>query len=231
MKIQHTILLLIASFLLGGCSGQSSPEQHINPSVTDSVETSNDLAVLNSRQVLGNDSQHTVLYIKHHKVECEGYQVSLCFLVRQSPTERWTLFYEEISGFDYQWGYDYQVRVQNPLPSTDGQLLNSTPAYQLVDILDRGEYQAGTGFELAVRGDHEALNLASDTSFTLHGSIDVQCPSDGCASLMSLTTQGQTLTLQLQHGAPEAPLQLSYVQCADSPTSFSDSCGWPSYDE
>lgn len=57
MKIQHTILLLIASFLLGGCSGQSSPEQHINPSVTDSVETSNDLAVLNSRQVLGSEGR------------------------------------------------------------------------------------------------------------------------------------------------------------------------------
>ncbi len=229
--MKQSLITILAYLMLGACSGQSGSEQSVEPGFVDPVKTQDGLEEPQFRQVLGNDDQYTVLYIKHHKVECEGYQVSLCFLVRQSPTEPWTLFYDEITGFDYQWGYDYQVQLQIPVSSTDLQLLNYNPEYELVAILDRGEYQAGAGFELAVRGGHEGLVSVADSLFTLHESVDVQCQSDGCATVQSLTTQGQTLTLQLQHIAPDAPLVLSYVPCADSPISFSDSCGWPSYDD
>ena len=45
-------------------------------------------------------------------VECEGEGPRLCMLVKESRERDWQLFYDQIEGFEFEEGYEYQIRVR-----------------------------------------------------------------------------------------------------------------------
>jgi heat shock protein HslJ len=52
------------------------------------------------------------LYIADHLADCTGVSKQKCMLVKENPEEDWTYFYDRISGFDYEEGYTYELRVR-----------------------------------------------------------------------------------------------------------------------
>lgn len=85
------------------------------------------------------------LTIGHYKSTCWGEAEQLCFLVKEEKEQE--LFYEEIKGFEYQWGYTYRIlvkRVTTKEPPLDG----STYHYKLVKVLSKKEVLNPPPFEV-----------------------------------------------------------------------------------
>jgi hypothetical protein len=57
------------------------------------------------------DSVRT-FFVSHTKVDCVGVAPMKCLQIRESRGADWTLFYSQIEGFDYEEGYDYELRVR-----------------------------------------------------------------------------------------------------------------------
>ena len=59
-----------------------------------------------------NEEQLKTIYIADHLVDCTGVSAQKCMLVREGPEEEWANFYDDIDGFDYEEGYEYQISVE-----------------------------------------------------------------------------------------------------------------------
>lgn len=73
------------------------------------------------------DPNITRLFIESYKVECQGFILQECFLVKEGdaiPDGEWTYFYENIAGFNYTPGFRYTIKVvkteRNPVPQDIG---------------------------------------------------------------------------------------------------------------
>ncbi len=70
------------------------------------VEESNDKAAE------ANEEEATkTLFVGPELVDCVGVGPQKCMQVRQSEDAEWTLFYDQIVGFEYEPGYEYELRV------------------------------------------------------------------------------------------------------------------------
>lgn len=64
-------------------------------------------------------SVERTVYVGPVLVDCEGEGPQKCMLVKEKPEDDYTLFYDEIEGFEYEEGYDYIIivkeeQVENP---------------------------------------------------------------------------------------------------------------------
>jgi heat shock protein HslJ len=66
----------------------------------------------------GGDRQKRV-YVGPYLVDCVGVAPQECMLVKGDPDGDWTYFYDQIQGFDYEPGYEYELvvredKIKNP---------------------------------------------------------------------------------------------------------------------
>jgi heat shock protein HslJ len=52
------------------------------------------------------------LYVGPNRVPCMGVAPMVCYQVRETPDGEYTLFYDQIAGFEYEPGYEYELLVQ-----------------------------------------------------------------------------------------------------------------------
>jgi len=74
--------------------------------------------------------------VQHYKVPCQGESVQLCYLVKMQGQTDWEYSYDEIQGFEYEWGYVYTLEVNKTTidnPPQDG----SSITIQLVKVLKK----------------------------------------------------------------------------------------------
>ncbi len=57
------------------------------------------------------DETIKTLFVGPELVDCVGVAPQQCLQVRQSEADEWTLFYGQIVGFEYEPGYEYELRV------------------------------------------------------------------------------------------------------------------------
>jgi len=57
-------------------------------------------------------STRRVLLVEHHAAVCVGVGLQLCLLVRQPTESHFSYHHGGIEGFDYQWGFRYQIEVE-----------------------------------------------------------------------------------------------------------------------
>lgn len=88
-KMQAVWVLLAAAAMTGGCGGEGA----------------------DSKVEEGADAART-LYVAHFRVDCVGVGPMKCLQVRETPEAEWRMFYDRIEGFDYEEGYDYELRVR-----------------------------------------------------------------------------------------------------------------------
>ena len=61
--------------------------------------------------VVAAEGEAVTLFVGPNRVPCTGVAPQACYQVRQSPDAEWTLFYDEIQGFEYEPGFEYELKV------------------------------------------------------------------------------------------------------------------------
>lgn len=52
------------------------------------------------------------IYVGPELVDCVGVAPQKCLMVKENPADEYTFFYDQIEGFEYEAGYEYQLLVQ-----------------------------------------------------------------------------------------------------------------------
>jgi heat shock protein HslJ len=55
--------------------------------------------------------RETTLYVGPELVDCVGVGPMQCMLVKENPEDEYTYFYDNIEGFEFEPGYEYELRV------------------------------------------------------------------------------------------------------------------------
>ncbi|MGI9530158.1 DUF4377 domain-containing protein [Lutimonas sp.] len=78
------------------------------------------------------------LWVNSAKVDCVGVGPMQCFQIKNEEDEPWTNLYQEISGFEFEPGYIYKLKVA--IDTLDKATLpadKSSLVYRLVDVLSK----------------------------------------------------------------------------------------------
>jgi hypothetical protein len=77
-----------------------------------------------------------VLFVGPQLVDCVGMGPQTCYLTRESPDEEWTYFYDPIQGFEYETGFEYQLRLK-VVPLLDPPADGSAFEYELLEVIQK----------------------------------------------------------------------------------------------
>ncbi len=116
----------------------------------------------------GGRSAGTTLYVGSHQVPCTGVAPQMCMLVREDPKDDWTLFYDQIQGFEYEPGFQYELLVQKQEvenPPADA----SSIRWTLLEIVSKERDLEGTTWvlDLYVNSAGQPTGLQPDTQITV----------------------------------------------------------------
>ncbi|MEZ4591609.1 MAG: META domain-containing protein [Chloroflexota bacterium] len=120
------------------------------------------------------------LFVGPELVDCVGVAPQQCLQVRESAAEEWTLFYGQIIGFEYEPGFEYELRVTetevaNPpadassLEVTLVEVVSQTAVSTSPEVQPEGSSLPGTSWVLASFGptDNQTAVLPN-TELTLN---------------------------------------------------------------
>ena len=51
------------------------------------------------------------VYVGPYLVDCVGVAPQKCMLVKENLEDEWGAYYDNIAGFDYEPGYEYELRI------------------------------------------------------------------------------------------------------------------------
>ena len=119
-------------------------------------------------------------------VDCEGAGAQKCLLVKENPDEEFSLFYDQIEGFDYEEGYEYELRIREEKvqdPPADASAIKWT----LVEVVSKTLAAApleGTRWSLVsyVNKEGELVSVLPDAEITLMFESGEVKGSAGCNS-------------------------------------------------
>lgn len=80
--------------------------------------------------------QGETLYINSQLVDCVGVGPMQCMQVRSDKQQPWTFFYQQIEGFQFEPGYQYQLSVSKE-QLTDVPADASSLRYQLIKVVSK----------------------------------------------------------------------------------------------
>ena len=94
-------------------------------------------------------TEEKTVYVGSYTVECEGEGSQMCLLVKENPTDKYTFFYDQIEGFDYEEGYDYVLTVKEE-PVDNPPAGGSSIKWVLVEVVSKTQApqaRSAAGFE------------------------------------------------------------------------------------
>lgn len=112
----------------------------------------------------GGDGQpagpEQTLYVGPNLVECTGVAPQTCMQVKDTPDGEYRLFYDQIEGFTFEEGYDYELRVRTePVenPAADASSLR----YILVEEVSKTPMSSGVA-DAATGGQMKTLYVGPE---------------------------------------------------------------------
>lgn len=163
------------------------------------------------------------LFVDHHKSECNGVATYLCLRVRNSPDDEWRYFYSSIKGFEYQPGYNYELKVaveaiENPPADSSGRV------YSFAEVLSKTKESSETVFDISVSESERFVKL-SENIYQLYNDQTVQCSAPLCSILDDLLIQKMAMLIELKHAEQaDQPMMLSQIKCSAAEVAFSEAC-------
>ena len=123
--------------------------------------------------------EQVTMFVGSETARCVGVAPTTCLLVKFYKEAEWELFYDNIDGFEYESGFEYELLVtktdiENPPADT------SSIQYALVEVVSKmavTDSLAGTDWDLVSLDSTEVGN-----GLTLLFSADTVSGSDGCNS-------------------------------------------------
>ena len=150
------------------------------------------------------EGEVVTLFVGPNRVPCTGVAPQACYQVRQSPDAEWTLFYDEIQGFEYEPGFEYELKVLKET-RTNVPADASRFTWTLVEVVNKTPVAPSATFE----GTTWQLIAYADSSGQLSMALpDVETTAvfdggrvsgnAGCNNYNgTYTVDGQALTIQL----------------------------------
>ena len=123
-------------------------------------------------------TEQVTMFVGSESVECEGVAPQTCLLVKFDPESESELFYDSIIGFEYEAGFEYELRVNKSdieNPPADA----SSIQYELIEIVSKtaitegnesrsNDPLAGTSWLLVSYGPEDApITLLPNTEITV----------------------------------------------------------------
>ncbi|MGL4410939.1 MAG: DUF4377 domain-containing protein [Bacteroidales bacterium] len=83
-----------------------------------------------------SSSRTETMRVASERVDCFGFDEQLCYKVKHQGDDHWSMFYNSIDGFNFESGYEYNLKVKivtidNPM--ADG----SSEKYYLKKVLSK----------------------------------------------------------------------------------------------
>ena len=108
--------------------------------------------------------KETELKVFHYKIPCVGESAQLCFKIERTNGEI-EAFYDKIEGFDYEWGYNYTILIEESrrdhVPA-DASFIS----YKLKKVLKREKASPEQTFELPLQMDgHHFIETKNGACF------------------------------------------------------------------
>ncbi len=159
MRLQIYMALAIMASILWACK-----------SVNSQGNNENEVSMNNNSDSEGE----VVMEINHHRSTCVGEGSMMCLLAKEEGQADWEFFYEVIEGFDYEWGYIYEIQVQKSMvknPPADG----SSLAYKWIKTISKKEAPENETFTISYDSN---LILEESKSFSVLGGPAISFTSD-----------------------------------------------------
>ena len=97
-------------------------------------------------------------FVADHLADCTGVSEQKCMLIKENPDEDWSYFYDKISGFDYEEGYSYELRVtveEIDNPPADG----SSKKYTLTELVTKTQTEGSAQGENELIGTWKVIQM------------------------------------------------------------------------
>ncbi len=94
------------------------------------------------------DTSNTI-EVNFHQVICQGVGPQWCYQIKENGEKDWTFFYDEIEGFNFEWGTNYILKIKKEKienPPADGSSLK----WVLASIVKKERIKTGSSFNLAI---------------------------------------------------------------------------------
>lgn len=81
------------------------------------------------------DPIQTVI-VASYRVDCVGVGPQTCYLYKENQEDEWKFFYGQISGFDYEPGYEYVIKVKIGVKGNDYQDASNFD-FELLEVISK----------------------------------------------------------------------------------------------
>ena len=130
------------------------------------------------------DAEETTLYVGPTQADCVGEGPMTCMLVKTEPDGEYQLFYNQIVGFEYVPGYEYEllVKVEDVAnPPAGGSSLRYT-LIEEIGATEVGPTLQGTPWQMVALADEDgaAIEVLADVEVTALFEDGRVSGSDGC---------------------------------------------------
>ena len=144
--------------------------------------------------------------VNHHQQIAVGLLPTFVYQIQegdQAGTEDWSSLYAEIEGFDYEWGYVYDLRVAKmdiDNPPADA----SSVKFELREVVSKEPVSPETTFTIRLRSvirdiDHIVIQNTTDDNFSLLEEQVLDCV-DLCDQLVRSLENENEVTGVFRHG-------------------------------
>lgn len=158
---------------------------------------------------------------------CVGEMVSGCLNERAIGETNWSLLYQPISGFTFEWGWITRVRMTSVAPRSGYQ--DDPGSYVLRAVVSRTAVPAGTRQWLSIPGFTAGVDTWSmimqgncTEGYRLYGEKAVRFPSEalcksfagkhGAAGADAGAPSGAAPAIEIEFGSPDAPVTVVSVR-------------------
>jgi len=94
------------------------------------------LALLLTACQTTNAESEKIILVDKTLVDCQGVAPQKCMRIKEPDSEQWTLFYDQIDGFEHVPGYDYKLLIRTydiDNPPADA----SSTGYRLLKVIEK----------------------------------------------------------------------------------------------
>lgn len=164
-KWMSSLILVLLAYVVVGCGTQDTPQE--------------------------DQGEIMTVFIGPELIDCEGEGPQKCMLVKENHEDDWQLFYDQIGGFDYEEGYNYEITVSVedvPNPPAGG----SSNRWILLELISKTPIEksvASTSLEGPLwvmkeyrDADGDLIPSLADTPVTAEFSDSQISGSSGCNS-------------------------------------------------
>lgn len=143
--------------------------------------------------------EEITLFVGPVQVDCVGVAPQKCLLVREDPGQGYTMFYDQIEGFEFEKGYIYELRVlKEPVanPPADA----SSIRWVLVSVEDKSRSLEGNlwGLEAYATSEGEMAQVPSGAEVAAYFTEGQVSGNNGCNNYAAMyIVEGDSITITL----------------------------------